>query len=376
MAMPAAADEAGDEMRWVIVEEAEPNDHFAYANELMADETVIGTIYPRGDLDYYRFQIGGVGILQASLTEVPRDMEGRLRLYDGDARQIGSITSGGRGDDAILVQEISEPGWYYIRVDDSRGGAYNETYTLSLSFEAVVDPQAPNDNFADAAEMMVGEDRHGYIFPRGDLDYYRFQIDTVGILQAFLTEVPRDMEGRLRLYDGDARQIGSITSGGRGDDAILVREISEPGWYYIRVDDSRGGAYNETYTLSLSFEAVVDPQASNDNFADAAEMMVGEDRHGYIFPRGDLDYYRFQIDTVGILQAFLTEVPRDMEGRLRLYDRDARQIGSITSGGRGDDAILVREISEPGWYYIRVDDSRGGAYNETYTLSLALEPID
>ena len=256
LAMPAAADEAGDEMRWVIVEEAEPNDHFAYANELMADETVIGTIYPRGDLDYYRVQIGGVGILQASLTEVPRDMEGRLRLYDGDARQIASITSGGRGDDALLIREISEPGWYYLRVDDSRGGAYNETYALTLSFEAVVDPQAPNDNFADAAEIMVGEGRHGYIFPRGDLDYYRVHIDTVGILQASLTEVPRDMEGRLRLYDGDARQIVSITSGGRGDDALLIREISESGWYYIRVDDSRGGAYNETYNLSLSLEPI------------------------------------------------------------------------------------------------------------------------
>jgi len=363
-------------MRWVIVEEAETNDHFAYANEVMMEEAFIGTIYPRGDLDFYKVHIDGVGILQASLTEVPLDMEGRLQLYDRDARLVVQLGSGGRGDDAILIREIAAPGWYYLRVTDDRGGAYNETYSLGLSFEAVVDPQAPNDNLADAAEIVLGEDVHGYIFPRGDLDFYKVHIDDVGILQASLTEVPRDMEGRLQLCDRDARLVVQLGSGGRGDDAILIREIAAPGWYYLRVTDDRGGAYNETYSLGLSFEAVVDPQAPNDNLADAAEIVLGEDVHGYIFPRGDLDFYKVHIDDVGILQASLTELPLDMEGRLQLYDRDARLVVQLGSGGRGDDAILIREIAAPGWYYLRVTDDRGGAYNETYSLGLSLEPID
>ena len=204
------------------------------------------------------------------------EMKGRIDLYGKNYNWITRKDAENPGDSVILTVDIGKAGWYYFGIVDLNGGSYASDYSLAVSFEPVVDEE-PNGEIGDATEVQPGESVAAYIFPAQDGDFYKMFLNSSGILQASLTNVPQSvvgsMKGRIDLYGKNMNWITRMDAENAADDVVLKVDIGSPGWYYLGVGDLNGGSYNQTYDFQVDFKPVVDEEPNNE-IGDAVEIAV------------------------------------------------------------------------------------------------------
>ena len=139
------------------------------------------------------------------------------------------------------------------------------------------DLNEPNDEIGDATEIQFNQTVSRYITPEGDDDLYKFYVNSPGILQVKLEEVP-------------------------GDTLTFEKDIGGPGWYYIAISDLEGKAHAAEYSFKFIFEPAVDLNEPNSAVGDARDVEFDQTVRGYICPVPDVDYYKFHVNNPGILQ--------------------------------------------------------------------------
>jgi hypothetical protein len=181
----------------------------------------------------------------------PTNMRIRIELRDKNINYIMQKDASNAGDTITLERDIDQPGWYYIKIWDLAGIAHNEEYSFKVLFEPVVDTKEPESGLGDATEIPFNQTVRGYVFPAGDVDYYKFYVNSLGMLQVKLEGVPSDMRTRIELRDKNFNYIMQKDASNAGDTITLERDIDQPGWYYIKIWDSAGIAHNEEYAFRV-----------------------------------------------------------------------------------------------------------------------------
>jgi hypothetical protein len=236
----------------------------------------------------------------------------------------------------------------------------------------------PNNEIGDAGQIDPGHAISSSIFPAQDADFYKVYVDSPGILQAQLDNVPKDMKGRIDFYGKNYNWITRKDAENAGDSVNLKVDIGKAGWYYLGVGDLSGGSYGSDYSFEVSFEPVVDEEP-NSEIGDATEIVPGQKITAYIFPAGDGDFYKIFLNSTGILQASLLNVPKStalsMKGRIDLYGKNMNWITRKDAENAGDNVTLNADIGSPGWYYLGLGDLNSGSYNQTYELQADFEPV-
>jgi hypothetical protein len=303
-------------------------------------------------------------------------MKGRIDFYGRNYNWITRKDAENPGDGVVLTVDVGKAGWYYFGIGDLNGGSYGSDYSLAVSFEPVVDEE-PNGEIGDATEVQLAQPVNAYIFPAGDGDFYKVFLNSSGILEASLTNVPQaiagSMKGRVDLYGKNYNWITRMDAEDPGDDAILTVDIGNPGWYYFGVGDLNGGSYNSTYGFLVNFKPVVDEEPNNE-ISDATEIQKGSEIKGFIFPAGDGDFYKIYVDAPGSLQASLEGVPKStkasMKGRIDFYGKNYNWITRMDAQKPGDDVLLKVDIGKAGWYYFGIGDLNGGSYDAKYSFKV------
>ncbi len=234
------------------------------------------------------------------------------------------------------------------------------------------DSHEPNDALGDATEISFNQTVIGDIYPAGEWDDYKFHVNSSGILQVKLEEVPSDMRTRIDLYGKNFNRITRKDATNAGDTVTLERDIDQPGWYYIGIGDLDGLAYNAEYAFKVLFEPVIDTNEPNTVLGDATDITFDQTVRGYIFPAKEGDNYKIHVNNSGILQVKLEEVPSDMRTRIALYGKNFNWITNKDATNAGDTVTLERDIDQPGWYYIGISDLDGLAHNEEYAFKVLL----
>ncbi len=352
----------------------EPNNEMGDATELAVGQSATSSIFPAQDGDFYKIHLDSPGIIQARLSAVPADMKGRVDFYGKNMNWITRKDAENPGDSVTLTVDIGAAGWYYFGIGDLNGGSYDSDYSLAVSFEPVVDEE-PNGEIGDATEINVDEYVKAYVFPAQDGDFYKIFLNSSGVMQASLTNVPQSiagsMKGRIDLYGKNMNWITRVDAENPGDNAVLTVDIGTPGWYYLGVGDLNGGSYNMTYDLQVTFKPVVD-QEPNNEIGDAVEIQRGSEVKGFIFPANDWDVFKVYIDAPGALQASLENVPKStkasMKGRIDFYGKNYNWITRQDAEKPGDNVLLSVDIANAGWYYFGIGDLNGGSYDTDYTF--------
>ena len=355
----------------------EPNNEIGDASELSLSQIISSSIFPAQDGDFYKIFADSPGILQAQLSNVPAEMKGRIDFYGKNYNWITRNDAKDPGDSIILTVDIGKAGWYYFGIGDLNGGSYGSDYSLAVSFEPVVDEE-PNGEIGDATEIQLAEKVNGYIFPAQDWDFYKTYLNSSGVLEASLTNVPQSiagsMKGRIDLYGKNMNWITRMDAENPADNVTLNVDIASPGWYYFGVGDLNGGSYNSTYEFLLNFEPVVDEEPNNE-IGDATEIQLGSEIKGFIFPAGDGDFYKIYVDAPGSLQASLESVPKStkasMKGRIDFYGKNYNWITRMDAEKAGDDVLLKVDIANAGWHYFGIGDLNGGSYDAEYTFKVS-----
>ncbi|MBD1911427.1 MULTISPECIES: hypothetical protein [unclassified Leptolyngbya] len=334
------------------------------------------------DVDYYQFQVDEVTQFNAITESLDGSTWTRLYKDLNNNRVIDSnenVANGSAGTSSSFSALLT-PGSYYISVQQYLSSSTRYSLTLnSTTYPGYVSTPDPGNQAYLAQNLnalSTTTTLQNYVGDLDDIDYYRFQVDSVSSFSA----VFNGLEGRINtaLYK-DINNNSVIDS---GESVVSKSGVTEsfsewltPGVYYLSV---KRYIYDSTrYDLTLNATAYPDYTTSSDP---GSQANTGRDLgllsqsitlKDYVGKFDEVDYYRFQVDSNRSFTATL--IGLDDSATVTLY-RDTNNNAVIDYGEQliartGTSVSLVQALT-PGVYYISVG---GSAYDSTrYQLDLVV----
>jgi len=387
-------------------EELEPNNRTVDATELQPGKPMRGTYLSADDEDWFRLALttGFTEVLRIEVTPVEGvrpELEVRaladaallatFRGNDGLFVRNLSLRLGAQGDGGVADGGAAQAGYYLVLKGRSRHGAPLTPYTLTVTVESgATDLELePNDD-PDHATPIQGT-ATGFIAPAGDQDWFRVHADAPMILHAELSGADRaDLElaayaaagsekPRLlaRVNEGGPRELEVLPAVGipAGDSYLLVQAAArqlEGKW--VRDGEDRQNPYR--LLVQLAPDDGTTEREPNDDPANAQALSLPIAVKGWIWPRKDVDVFRFHVEAGHAPVSIVLPAVRGLDLQLRLYqlhgEKPPEVIGSSDAKRGEGEEKLVSVPLKAGDYAVEVSSPRNkdASATQPYTLSV------
>ena len=251
--------------------EQEPNDDPQHATPVQT--TAVGWIAPAGDQDWYRIHTDAPAVLHAELSGVERaDIElavyGPLSPGEGKPALLARVNEGGpkegeslpavglpAGDSFVLVQAAARDlGGKWVRDGEDRQNRYKLFLTLTPDDGSV--EREPDNDLQTAQTVTVPAAIKGWIWPRKDVDVFRFHVAAGHAPISITLGAVRGVDLQLRLLEvhgATGEVIGSSDAvRGEGEEKLLSVPLKE-GDYAVEVSSPhhKDASATQPYTLTL-----------------------------------------------------------------------------------------------------------------------------
>ena len=352
--------------------EREPNDGSLSAQPLEAGGLAKGHYWPARQLlsedpeaveeDWYAVQVANAGLflLNADVSEVAK-VDPILEVYDTNGYKLKELDAGGVGEGESLRNfGVRGPGKFMLRLRSKYKNAGNDEDAYDLLTE--LRPYQgrtefePNDQRSDATPLEL-ESIGGTMAPAGDQDWYKISVSTDGrwLLRVELTGLP-GMDLSLSLRDAVGTELALVDNMGREQPETLTGWGAGKGDYYAVVSEKSGKKSDSRQTYALT-QKLIPWQAGlewepNSSTAAVQQLKVGESVDGYFAPKGDEDWYEFNLYQKSVVLLELTGV-LNVTPSLTLYDQEFTEIGAAAAPKPGEPATLERELDR-GTYAVRL----------------------
>lgn len=370
--------------------ESEPNDSPQTAGPLELPGVTRGHYFPSknllsGDTDYveqdwFRIDIAtGLFLLNLDLSEVPK-VDPVIEIYDSNGYKVKEVDSGGIGEGESLKNfGVRGPIQYRMRLAGKyRMGNPDAPYEILSEFIPYQGKTEfePDDQRADATPFE-GESIAGTIAPQGDADWYQVAVKEEGrqILRASLSGI-EGMDLALGFADELGNPLVAADNMGKGQPEVLTGIGATKGDYYLVVSEKSGRkADNRSpYTLTkalAAFQPGLEYEV-NDATAAAQPIKIGESVDGYIAPKGDADFYQFNVYQKGRVFLELAGI-LNVQFALTLYDQEDRELQAWTAPKAGEALSFEKEL-EAGTYFLRLraTDPAQSNVRDKYSLRLKI----
>ena len=356
----------------------EPNNRFGDATPIAIDASLQANILPKGDSDWYRFEVSDQGQLELAIDPVPSNQDVTFRVWNAQRdvlhNWLSPLAVGGAN---IQTIDLPEAGTYTLELRDGRNDARAiEPYKLTLKFIPSADRGEPNNRFAQAYPVDPNGSIQATILPKGDSDWYRVNVGEQGQLDVAFDPVPANLDITFRVWNSNRDVVHNwrspLSIGGPNIQAI---DLSAPGGYWIEVVDGRNDARSiSPYHLTLGFTPSGDSAESNDRFGAAAPIALGAVIQGTLFPKGDSDWYRIDAPAAGDIEVSITHVDKDLDLIFRVWNANRDVVQNWVSPlAKGGDTVGAATLKEAGRYFIELRDGRNdGRSIQPYTLTIRM----
>jgi len=331
------------------------------------------------------------GLLGAGATTAPP--------IDAGSAEVATATHAGAADASVAAPPpagyylVLKSGWYAGAKGKSvRGAAPLAPYTLTASLEAGPPDleQEPNDDPQHATPAQTTAT--GYLAPAGDQDWYRIHADAPSVLHVELSGIERaDLE--LAVYAPPAKPgekpvlLARANEGGVKEGEVLPAVGVPAGDSWVQVQaaardldgkrvrdgEDRKNAYKLAFVLSPD-DGSTEREPNND-VASAQTLRVPATVKGWIWPRKDVDVFRFHVGESHAPVSINLSAVRGVDLQLRLLEvrgSTAQVIGSSDSvRGEGEEKLLSVPLKE-GDYAAEVSSPRNkdASATQSYTLTI------
>ncbi|MCH2065458.1 MAG: BACON domain-containing protein, partial [Roseibacillus sp.] len=346
------------------VTETDHGDTIATATPIAPNSTTAGVIDPGGDLDYFRIEVPAPGLLTVRTTG-DIDTYGRLLDAAGNVLARGDLWGGWNRDGDDLNFQISyfvTRGTYFLSVS-GWAGQNNSPLPGPYQLESSLQIGARDDfgNTPDeAAVISLNSVRNGTIEVDDDVDVFRIVTNTTGLLTVRTTGdtdtrgtllnsagtiICVDNDGEFNPFPGN-----EFDEENDSDLNFEIRYLVVPGTYYLEVssDGNDGMLVTGDYQLVNSFEPGFADRHGH-RIEDATGIALGSPIEGDIDYCNDIDYFRFEVATPGVLT--LQEDASDGI-RFLLLDDDGAEVAPGW--------WRIQQWVTPGTYYLAVRGAEEG----------------
>lgn len=245
---PAAKAEAA------TLQESEPNDNPAQANQLPLNTWLRGCSEKYYDQDWYQVTVPQGGLTQIELGRTEDNAyncEWRVYLEDANRHQLADL-----GASSSINYKIGlAPGKYYIKVAQNIGSGSEITYNLRVN-------HTPSDSWeqeryygdkslANANIVYANKQYTGKVYCYDDVDWYRFKLTGNNKLSLkFIIDdsVANPGHWRIQLQEYNSRKIFETYSV-NANETLTVDKCS--GDFVVKVSNAYG-AVDKIYHLQLS----------------------------------------------------------------------------------------------------------------------------
>ena len=266
-------------------------------------------IFPRGDEDFYDFDVAVAGEIMSVVVSFDADfspVELEVVLFSPDGIVIGS-RRGVRGRQRVELQlSATTTGTHRILVRDVDGDGADDRngYTVRVALLNQTDLNEPNDR-ANPTDLAIGEIVSGAIGTTGDIDWFRFSVPANHLVEIDVVAAgssPVRFAWTLFEPTGTTTIASSLEPEGDVAWPIEVRAVGNTaGRYLIAVRDDDGLTADTTNVYSLRVRVLPEPdiydvEGSNNTASTATMLQPDQSASGYIGAFGDFDYYAIQVD--------------------------------------------------------------------------------
>jgi hypothetical protein len=363
--------------------EAESNDGILESNDLgnIAGEVLlIGSLLPRGDADFFRFEIpeGGLsgednGLLVETKGRSAGDTVLILYRYSDPERRYLPIAFDDDSGDGYWSRLLLHPqplDRYAVRVEET---AYPldgiDEYGLLITPLALNVDDEPNDTPAQAVVLMpISPDAvawmiDGLLDASDTIDFYELTIETPALMQLWTGSQPDagDFDTLLTLYTHSGDRLAENDNSGDSFWSRIAISL-DAGSYYVTVEASDLEASLVPYRLRGAAQGWKSASESEPNdevdTAELIEWVEGEALlvEAVIGLNGDIDSFRFVLSeetTVAFETGPRSGSTMDYDTTLALYDEDLAVIAY------NDDAngswSRIEQTLPAGTYFIVVE---------------------
>ena len=305
--------------------------------------------------------------------------------------------------DASAPSPAAVPAGYYLVLRPAPSGAGRKAvrganprvpYRLLAALESGPDDleQEPNDEPARATDIAPGGTRTGYLSPPGDVDWYRIRAEQPMILHAEVSALDRaDLELSVHAAGakpGDKPQLlARANEGGVREGEVLPNVRVPAGESFIKIEaaareldgkwvrdsEDRDHAYRLSAQL-LPDDGSTDREPNNDA-ATAQEVALPATVRGWIWPKRDLDLFRFHVAAGAPPVTVRLSPVRGVDLQLRLLEMRGSRVEVIGTAdavrGEGEEQLVAVPLKE-GDYLVEVSSPRGkdASATQQYTLTI------
>ena len=352
--------------------EREPNDTALTAQPLEAGGLAKGHYWPTKQLlsddpeaaeeDWYSVEVTkpGLFLLNADLSEV-RGVDPILEVYDTNGYKLKELDAGGVGEgESLRSFGVRGPGKFSLRVRSKykNQGSPDIPYDLTtelLPYQGATEFE-PNDQRADATPLEL-DSITGTIAPGGDQDWYKVSVSTEGkfLLRAELSGLAA-MDLALSLRDGLGNEILFVDNMGKEQPEVLTGWGVTKGDWYLVVTEKTGKKADSRQAYTLSKRLIPWQEGleweKNDSSATVQSLKIGASVDGYFAPKGDEDWYEFNLYQKGVVALELTGVI-NVAPTMTLYDQEYKEVAAAAAAKPGEPVTLERELDR-GTYAVRL----------------------
>lgn len=281
----------------------EPNNTIEEANTIDLGFEFAMKIHEDDDVDWYEVEVPGQGYLTVAAKGVPSELDLSVRFAtyeEWESNPENFITSNLKLPASV---SIIEEGTYFVRVGDrySRNSS-DEEFMIRIDFTEEFDKFEPNQSPQEAKLVEFGEEYESAIFPIGDEDWFKVNVEEQGYLSVRARNIPDNLElaTYFATYDEySSQKINTIKSRGGVPQNI---SITEPGEYYIIFCDRYDRyASMDLFTWTVDFIEEMDIYEPNNTHSDAKEVKPNDTIEIAIFPVGDQDFFEMNFEEKGSL---------------------------------------------------------------------------
>src|SRR5437016_5623761 len=414
------------------IREQEPND-FQRAQQIPARAVVTGSLEAPRDDDWFRVGVPA-GKTLALRIELKLVRDASIEAYDRDRNRLLRVHAGGGDPGVIPALACLEA--CFLKVS----GAGPHDYELAvLGAEPRPDEELePNDRAVDATSLQPGKPMRGTYLSADDEDWYRLELkpSAMDALRIEVTAVAgarpelevraladasllatfrgtdellvRDLSVHLAdLRDGGLADQGiadGVDADGGGEKPLLLARVNEGGPREPEVLPAVGIPAGDSYLLvqaaarqlegkwvrdgedrqtpyRLAVQLFADDGSTerepNDEVATAPVLALPIQVKGWIWPRKDVDVFRFHVGAGHAPVNLVLPAVRGVDLQLRLYqlrgERPPEVIGSSDARrGEGEEKLIAVPLKE-GDYAVEVSSPRNKDASATQAYALTVQ---